>query len=132
MAATDHDQGKSRMPGFKTDEEFWSAFRRLDALNGKGSRWDKPRAAKPHIDIFGQPVEEGEQYFSRVYGGLTDRRIVSRRSMEAMLAAVMIPDGYMEQMADLLIKEETQKLRDISSRIHGGSSAPLPAKERTT
>ena len=50
---------------FETNEFFWKAFNRFNALNGEGNRWDRPTARKEHEDLFGDVIKIGDTYFTR-------------------------------------------------------------------
>lgn len=113
------------MAWFEKDEDFWKGFQRLNALCGDSMRWETPTARKEHTDIFGQTVKPNETYFSRDYSGTFGARlIVSRQSMDALLMALLIPHGYAEGMADLLIEEQAERFREVSKRAFGRGASP--------
>lgn len=66
------------MVSHRSEDEFWTEFR---IFNGffESCRWQQTKAAKGHIDEFGQPIAEQEVYFTRQLGlGSTERLRVLR------------------------------------------------------
>jgi hypothetical protein len=74
-------------------------------------------AKKDHEDIFGRQIKAGETYFNKQYNaGFGQTLRVSRPSMEAMLMAVVLPNGYLEAVADDLIEERKDKMRAFMAK----------------
>lgn len=108
------------MSRFKSDDEFWEAFRRLQALSGDWSRWDTPEARKKHVDEFGAQIEPGEIYFRRQVGAsFSCVAKLSRASMEILLDVTVKTCPQMTVIADDLIEQANERLFRLVDRRKG-------------
>ncbi|MGX9698987.1 hypothetical protein ACWYXK_18580 [Janthinobacterium lividum] len=69
---------------YYTDDEFWTHFKLFNSFF-TSYQWQDTKAARDHIDEFGDPVAHTEIYFTRSRHGDVNRLKLSRRSMEKML-----------------------------------------------
>lgn len=92
---------------FRSEVEFWDAFKRLDALNGLSMyNWETPTARKKHIDEFGVEIKVGEKYFKRKTGSAGFEFVaMSRASMEKIVYAVVYSSPPAEMNCEKLRKE---------------------------
>lgn len=102
---------------FRNEDGFREDFNRFNALFGE-YRWQTTDARKNHQDEFGNPIQEGETYFSRDMGpSWTDKAKLSRRSMEILLRCVMWSNPRAEMVAEELKKVDQDRLRQATERV---------------
>lgn len=108
------------MSWFESDDEFWEAFRRLQALSGEWSRWHTPEARKKHVDEFGVQIKPREVYFrKRVGASVSCVAKLSRSSMETLLAVTVKTSPQMSYIADDLIEQANERLLRLVGRRKG-------------
>ncbi|KQQ32037.1 hypothetical protein ASF61_17040 [Duganella sp. Leaf126] len=99
------------------DDDFWVDFRTFNGFFDP-SRWQETKAAKDHIDEFGQAIAERDLYFTRTLGlGSNERLKVSRASMEAMVKVFFLENPAGRELGDGLIEERQQHLARALQRV---------------
>ena len=103
-------------------EDFWKAFERLDALDGRGIgrgiHWDTPKANKRHVDLFGDSIGYRELYFRKQPGGpFGDAIKLSRRSMEKLLYSVVEQMPLLQRLGDRMIEEERTAMAEMVAAL---------------
>jgi hypothetical protein len=99
------------------DNDFWVDFR---AFNGffDPSRWQETRAAKDHVDEFGQVIAERDVYFTRTLVlGSNERQKVSRASMEVMLKVFFLENPAGRELGEGLIEERQKHMARAVQRF---------------
>ncbi|NVI83078.1 hypothetical protein [Janthinobacterium sp. BJB401] len=92
---------------YYTDDEFWKHFKLFNVFFAP-YQWQDTKAAKAHLDEFGDPVAYSEIYFTRHLHGDVNRLKLSRRSMEKMLmlffdsnnGAVLLAENLLQIKSD--------------------------------
>lgn len=101
----------------RSEEDFWADF---GTFNGffDPSRWQETRAAKVHVDEFGQAVAEGDFYFTRTLGlGSRERLKISRASMEVILEVFFLENPEGRALGERLIENRQQRMRAALNRV---------------
>ena len=103
---------------FESDESFWKAYRRLNALSGDWGGWQVTAARKEHEDLFGDQIKVGENYFKKQYGAAYSSVLkLSRSSMERVLFAVVESSPYMSRLGDRLLEREMEEMREAAKKL---------------
>lgn len=101
----------------RSEDEFWADFR---IFNGffEPCRWQETKAAKDHIDEFGQSIAEREIYFTRALGlGSNDQLKVSRASMESILTIFFFENPVAKELGELIIEDRHKRMTDAIQRL---------------
>ena len=100
-----------------SDDEFWTDFRIFNGFFDP-SHWQETRAAKDHVDEFGQSIAEMDLYFTRTLGlGSNERLKVSRTSMETMLAIFFLDNPAGRELGEFAIEERQQRVAEALQRV---------------
>jgi hypothetical protein len=101
----------------RSEDEFWADFRTFNGFFDP-CRWQETKAAKGHVDEFGQVIAERDVYFTRTLGlGSNERLKVSRASMEALLSIFFLDNPAANELGELIIQERHKRMADVMERV---------------
>ena len=108
------------------DDEIRELVNKLNAVTGIWAQWKWTRARKDHTDLFGEPIEEGEQYLNRVTGpGWGEDVKMSVSSMGRLLFAIFENNPVLRDVADKLAEARLQQISDDHQRFSPGDRLSL-------
>jgi hypothetical protein len=103
---------------FASEDAFWKAFERYNALNGSGFRWETPTAAKEHVDLFGVVIKDNELYFRKQNSGNAyAAQKLSRSSMEKVLYLTVETVPLLESLSKRALAREQQEFADMAAKL---------------
>lgn len=99
---------------FRDEEAFYKALEKLNMLTPALDQWRLTRARREHMDVFGETIAVGEDYYSREIGWSNVLR-VSQLSMERLLYVVV---GNNPRMTELIAVLQLLSSREIVAAIY--------------
>ena len=102
---------------FENEDRFRELFDAFNAFSPRYQRWRYTTARKDHIDLFEEPIKDGEVYFKCQNGPAWGDVIkISRLSMERLLYVVMANNPHLEAFGKYCQEERVKELRQAHDR----------------
>lgn len=106
------------MKSFLSNDEINYLIRKLNICNSPNMQWQRKKAQKKYIDLFGKEINEGEEYFRlRLDANYSSDLKLSIFSIDKFLYAIFAPYPKWEKNDEKDIIDDFEKKRQLINKL---------------
>ena len=103
---------------FYSEKELRERVNRINAFASECSPWKLTHARREHLDLFGEVIKQGVDYFKYERGPAFDDVIkLSALSMEKLCFALFESAVFLKPIADQILKQRQKRMFKAMSKL---------------